>query len=271
VSAPAKPAADSVLYKLASMGFSFDAVQAGFRNVPRLFLATLPGDIADVAVPEKRKAVFVGTLLPLILRVNEIVLADRQRILELRDQERRGHELADAEREWLRKLAERYGAAREDCATLLLHVDAVPPSLALAQAAEESGWGTSRFASDGNALFGQRVWKRGAGITPAERARGARFEVRAFARLESSVAAYIHNLNSHAAYRGFRDQRADLRKASQQHRGDTLVVHLERYSERGADYVVALRNIIRDNDFGRFDSARLSPPAPTRLAAYSPR
>jgi Bax protein len=136
-------------------------------------------------------------------------------------------------------------------------VDVVPPSLALAQAAEESGWGTSRFASVGNSLFGQRVWKRGAGMTPAERDTRARFEVRKFAKLESSVAAYIHNLNSHAAYRGFRDERAAMRDARRPRHGEALVVHLERYSERGTDYVESLRTIIRDNNFGRFDSARL--------------
>ena len=252
-------AADSLLRSFAAVGFNLDEIQSGARKVPRLFLPTLPKDLADVAVPAKRKAVFVGTILPLVLRVNEHVLADRQRVLNLRDLERKGGELTEAEREWLRRLADRYGAARQDYATILLHVDVVPPSLALAQAAEESGWGTSRFAAIGNSLFGQRVWKRGAGITPTERDSRARFEVRKFAKLEASVAAYIHNLNSHAAYRAFRDERAALRNARRPRQGDVLVAHLERYSERGADYVDALRDIIRDNNFDRFDGARLHP------------
>jgi Bax protein len=256
-------AVDSVLRSFASLGFDLGEVQSGASKVPRLFLATLPKDLADVAVPEKRKVVFIGTILPLVLRVNEKVLADRQRILGLRDFERKGGELKDSDREWLRQLADRYGAERPDYATLLYHVDIVPPSLALAQAAEESGWGTSRFAAMGNSLFGQRVWKRGAGMTPAERDSRARFEVRKFAKLESSVAAYIHNLNSHAAYRGFRDERAAMRDTRRPRQGEALVAHLERYSERGADYVQTLRDIIRDNNFSRFDTAKLHPETAT--------
>lgn len=262
-SAPARPAVEFVLRRFASLGFDLDSIRAGASRVPRLFLATLPEDLVDIDAPEKRKAVFIGTLLPLVLRVNENVLADREHVLGLRNLERKGGELEATDREWLQRVADRYGAANEDYATLLHHVDAIPPSMALAQAAEESGWGTSRFAAVGNALFGQRVWKRGAGIAPAERDQGARYEVRKFARLESSVAAYIHNLNSHPAYRDFRDQRASLRVARQPRQGAVLVSHLHRYSERGTDYVDTLRAIIRENDFGRYDSAQLQPPAQT--------
>ncbi len=209
-------------------------------------------------VVEARKRVFVQSLLPLILRVNERILAERRRLISLRDRLEAGSPVPSSERAWLDLLAARYGAEAGDFDDLLRRVDAVPPSLALAQAAEESGWGTSRFARDGNALFGQYTYVKGEGIVPAKRSPGRRFEVKAFSALIDGVAGYAHNLNSHRAYSAFRAERAKMRAAGMPFDGAALAGSLLRYSERGEAYIKAIRRIIGTNDFGDFDRARLS-------------
>jgi Bax protein len=159
---------------------------------------------------------------------------------------------------WLDETAERYGSKSADPADLLTHVDIVPPSLAIAQAAEESGWGTSRFAREGNALFGQRAYKaHRKGIVPVERPEGTSFRVRAFDHLIDGVKSYMHNLNSHPAYRDFREARAKMRAEEGNIDGYDLAGALLRYSERGVAYVKTIRVIMRSNTLRAFDGARL--------------
>ena len=151
-----------------------------------------------------------------------------------------------------------YGLDSLDFDALLKRVDIVPPSLAIAQAAEESGWGTSRFAREGNALFGQRAYKASKkGIVPKERPDGTNFRVRAFDHLIDGVKAYVHNLNSHFAYEDFRDLRATLRAETGHIDGYALAGSLLRYSERGEDYINTIRVIMRVNSLQVFDSAKL--------------
>ncbi len=138
-------------------------------------------------------------------------------------------------------------------------VNVVPPSLALAQAAVESGWGTSRFAMKGNALFGQRIWRVDAGMTPLDVDADTAFRVRSFPSLAASVAAYVHNLNTHRAYGEFRGLRATAGKDAQVPGGNVLATTLTKYSERGADYVADLLRIIRSNRLTQFDNATLAP------------
>lgn len=222
-------------------------------EVPRLYLVRLPSDLRKLRTSSQRKAVFIKTALPLILRANELIAEERARLIEL--QARAG--LSGAEREWGLKLAQRYGFERLDFAKLLERVDVVPPSLALAQAAEESGWGTSRFARTGNALFGQRVFKQKIyGMVPQERAVGKTFRVRAFDGLLDSVRAYFHNLNTHPAYESFRKMRARMRKGGAV---DSYVLAgtLEFYAERRGAYVKTIRKIMLGNNMHVYDRARL--------------
>ena len=140
---------------------------------------------------------------------------------------------------------------------MVRRIDVIPPSLALAQAAEESGWGTSRFARQGNAIFGQRTWRDQAGLEPARRAKGETFKVRAFSSLIDGIMSYTRNLNSHVAYDEFRRAREAQRRNGGGPNGYALATTLKRYSERGAAYIKTLRMLMRVNNLQGFDRVRL--------------
>ena len=222
-------------------------------EVPRLYLVRLPSDLRKLRTSSQRKAVFIKTALPLILRANELIAEERARLIELQGRA----DLAGTEREWGLRLAQRYGFERLDFAKLLERVDVIPPSLALAQAAEESGWGTSRFARTGNALFGQRIFRqRVHGMVPQERAAGETFRVRAFDGLLDSVRAYFHNLNTHPAYESFRKMRARMREDDAVD-SYALAGTMEFYAERRGAYVKTIRKIMLGNNMRVYDRARL--------------
>lgn len=239
------------------IGYKIDGVRT-HGEVPRLFLASLPSDLRELAGVSKRKITFIKSTLPLILHVNELILQDRERLQSIRERAAQGAEITADDEAWLGEIAELYGAARADPEALLTRVDIIPPSLAIAQAAEESGWGTSRFAREGNALFGQRSYKaHKKGIVPHKRGEGEAFKVRAFDHLIDGVKAYVHNLNSHFAYKDFRAARAAMRAETGVVDGYHLAGALQRYSERGADYISTIRLIMRANTLRVFDRARL--------------
>lgn|GEM_PF-403966 len=227
------------------------------NNVPRLYLEKLPADIADVPSVATRKRIFIKSVLPVVLRVNEDILAARQKLLEMRAILDSVLSLTDAQRDWLYQMAERYETSPYDWEALMERVDIVPPSLAIAQAAEESGWGTSRFAREGNALFGQYTYKASHGMLPEERASGRQHLVRAYSNLVEGARSYVHNLNYHRAYGEFRAARKWLRSHAKPINGHTLAGELIRYSERGAAYVETIRHIIRANNLAPLDDARL--------------
>ncbi len=237
-------------------GMRLDRIRAT-GEVRRVLLATLPSDFDAISVPAERKALFINLTLPLVLRVNEAILHVRERIVALRDREAAGTAPTPAERLWLRSVADRYAVDKPDYGRLLTAVDVIPPSLAIAQAAEESGWGTSRFARHGNALFGQRVYERNERhMVPGKLGRKAKFRVRKFDSLLTSVASYARNLNSHFAYEDFREARAGMRRAGRID-GDGLADSLRRYSERKDAYVASIRRIIRFNGLQQLDTAFL--------------
>ncbi len=254
-----------------SIGYRLERVRTGHQPVPRVFVASLPSDMPRLGSVATRKAVFIKTMLPLILRVNEEIIHQRRRLILLRERIRNGRQLSVGESLWLDEMAARYEVKRGDLDELLRRGDAIPPSLALAQAAEESGWGTSRFAQEGNALFGERTYRSAPGIVPRNRPNGQRHKVKSFGGLLDGVRSYARNLNIHPAYDEFRRTRAALRRrvgegagVDGQRLADTLV----RYSERGADYVRTLKIIIGANNLEQFDKARLSDgAAPPRLVS----
>ena len=206
----------------------------------------VPDQVADVLIDaldeiddlESRKRLFMRVMVPIIVEENEMLADHRQRLLESK-----GAIPYD--------LVSRYGVDDRDA--LLKRVDVIPPSLVLAQAAVESGWGTSRFAKEGNSFFGQRSY----GIDPdglvPERARG--FTVKRFDTIADSVRAYLHNLNTHRAYADFRAARAAMRRKSDTLAGSALAIHLSRYSEEGYAYVEKLRKVIQDNRLTDLDSS----------------
>lgn len=250
-------APENVATLFARIDYRLDEVRAS-GEVPRLFLASLPPELAEQKSADRRKVMFVQTTLPLILHANEMILRDRARVILLRDKMDSGEALDDIDQDWLQRLATRHGLAQPDFSALLARVDVVPPSLALAQAAQESGWGSSRFAHEGRALYGQRTFSGEEGMVPTCRESGTNFKVRGFAYLVDCVQSYTSNLNTHEAYNTFRKLRAKMRADGLTLNGHDFAQTLDNYSEERDSYVRALRAIIKSNDFGAYDSARLS-------------
>ncbi len=246
----------------ASHRYDLDAIADGHRGVPPIFVRALPSDWNSLEQVAARKRVFVKTVLPLILKANAEIRGRRQRLRELIARADGGLSgLSLQSRSWLTKLARQYKLEEVDFEALLRRVDEVPVSLALAQAAIESGWGRSRFAHQGNALFGQWTWDTSKGLEPADpQADKQPYAVRSFDRLGRSVAAYMRNLNTHPAYKSFRQRRAALRKAGKPLDGLALAGTLTRYSQRGEAYVAEVRGTIRANDFQRLDRAAFAMP-----------
>ena len=241
-----------------AIGYDLAKVRALEAPVPRIYLSAFPGDLARLRSVGARKSLFIQTVLPLILVANEAIAGDRHFLLDLRTKRRRGEGPTVVEERRLEALALGYGGDSLDLETLLRRVDTVPPSLALAQAAEESGWGTSRFARKGNAVFGQRTWNLGRGMVPLARERGERHEVVSFNALRASVEAYVRNLNTHPAYAAFRRVRAEARALARPLPPSALVGTMTRYSERGPDYIQTILAIIRVNRLTTYDPARLA-------------
>jgi Bax protein len=248
----------AVIASFASFGYDLDQVRAAAKPVPRLYLEALPHDLANVSSVETKKRLFVQTVLPIILRVNEEITTTRRRVKRLGERLLWDGALTAADREWLIGTAELYGAAPFDVPGLLSRIDIVPPSLALAQAVEETGWGTSRFVREGNALFGQYTYKSVTGMVPERRDADRRHRVRSHDNLLAAVRAYVHNLNSHWAYEDFRDRRAQLRRAGRPIDGYDLAGELGHYSERRAAYVQSIRRVMRQNRLDDFDGAWLN-------------
>lgn len=258
-----------VLALFDSLGYTNKAWQAGIREIPRVYLANVPDtwrerSANELSVTEK-KGLFFRVIAPIVLRINELILEDRGRASDLTDRLDHGQSVTPGDQAWLTELLVKYKVLEstnerlnsEVLAELLMRVDVVPPSLALAQAASESGWGTSRFAAAGNALFGQWTW--GNGLKPTEQ-RTSEFgdeRVAAFDSTAQAAYSYVLNLNTERAYRDFRLKRADLRRQKQRISGAVLAETLLHYSERGQGYVNDLEALIRENRLDGVDDAYL--------------
>jgi Bax protein len=227
-------------------------------DVPRVYVPALPRDLEDMQPTERRKSLFLRIVLPLVLKENERLHEERGRLLAIRDHIRSGAAVTRAEQAWLAQEYEDYDVARGNLTALLRRVDVIPPSLALAQAATESAWGTSRFVRQGNALFGMWTWSEDVpGIVPSARDDDAHHRVRAFETLQESVSAYMYTLNTHWAYREFRERRAAQRRAGKPLNGLALATAVTRYSEQREVYTVKLRSLIRMNELAALDRTAL--------------
>jgi len=239
------------------IGYELEGVRKR-GEVPRIFLASLPPDLPDLPRADQRKITFIKSTLPLILHVNEQIIHDRRRIMSIRSRMEAGEGISTENALWLEDMADLYDVNTATPDALLRRVDVVPPSLAIAQAAEESGWGTPRFAREGNSLFGQRIYRNNRkGLVPEDRKEGEVFRVRAFDHLIDGVKAYVHNLNSHFAYDDFRAARAAMRKQTLKLNGYDLAGSLIKYSERGEPYIETIRLIMSANSLRVFDASRL--------------
>lgn len=252
------PTTDELEKAFRQSGYSLDLVRKFNKPVPRLRLATLPTGLAEIRNAHRRKNLFLSLVLPMVVEANGQVAADRRRLIYVSAVAASGRQLPPGVQSWLERLAARYKTSPDRLDVLLRRVDVVPVSLALAQAAIESGWGTSRFATQGNAIFGQWTTAGGDGLVPSARKDGMTHKVRAFNRLSDSVEAYLLNLNTHRAYRQMRAMRQEVRAEGERPDGLTLAAGLEPYSEKGEEYVDLLRIVIRVNRLAPFDDAILS-------------
>ena len=242
---------------------------AGNREVPRLYITNIPPRWRDKTSKEldlmTKKRVFFRLLGPLVLHSNELIQADRDRVTLIIKALRAGAEVNPEDQAFLRETAALYKVIEGEADLvdralqdrLLRRVDTLPPSLVLAQTAEESGWGTSRFAVEGNALFGMWTWG-GKGVTPLQQRSGfGNYKIAYYESPLESVIAYMHNLNTHQAYQGLRKRRAELRKASARVTGWELAKTLTSYSERGQAYVESLLSLMKVNKLQSTDDAYL--------------
>jgi Bax protein len=242
---------------LSAAGFQVAAVREGETLVPRLYPTAMPEDMREIDQVAEKKRIFIKVMLPLVLAANEHILADRAELIFLKSSLDMGQAVTAEQQAWLDALAELYYVDQGDFDTLIARVDVIPPSLVLAQAALESGWGTSRFAHEGNAVFGQRTWDQDAGIVPDSRREDETHVVKAFDDLKDSVLGYMVNLNRHPAYRHLRQIRTALHNENLPLDGWTLAAGLDEYAEE-PDYIELVRSVIRFNKLSDFDNARLA-------------
>ncbi len=224
------------------------------KLVKPVALTLLPNEIKMIESTKKRKEFFIQIVLPLILKENNNIRLDRKRLFGIINKSNN----TDLEKKWLNKKYKQYGVTSKDLTILKIRMDEIPVSLALAQAAKETGWGTSRFAQEGNALFGQWTWS-GEGLKPKEADKNEGHKVMKFNVLQASVRAYQRNINTHSTYKDFRKERAKLRDLGVPLDSIILSQHLDKYAETGNQYVEVLQKIINQNNLKDFDDAKLLP------------
>ena len=224
------------------------------KLVKPIALDSFPLEIKMIENTKKRKDFFIQIVLPLILQENNNIRLDRKRLFSIINKSNN----TELEKKWLKKKYKQYGIPSRDLSILKIRMDEVPVSLALAQAAKETGWGTSRFAQEGNALFGQWTWS-GEGLKPKESDKNQGHKVMKFNVLQASVRAYQRNLNTHSSYIDFRMARAELRDKGMPLDSLVLSEYLDKYAETGDQYVDVLKKIIKQNNLKDFDDAKLLP------------
>ena len=245
--------ASTIIQLYEDTGYKLDDIRKN-KLVKPVALDSFPREIKMIENTKKRKEFFIQIVLPLILEENKNIRLDRKRLFSIINKSNN----TNLEKKWLGKKYKQYGIPSKDLSTLKVRMDEIPVSLALAQAAKETGWGTSRFAQEGNALFGQWTWS-GEGLKPKEADENKGHKVMKFNVLQASVRAYQRNLNTHKTYREFRLARAQLRDEEKPLDSIILSQYLDEYAETGQEYVKILRKIIEQNNLKDFDNAKLLP------------
>ena len=234
-----------------NLKYDLKSIRLG-QSVKPVYLSKLPKDLKKIKSTNKRKDTFIKIVMPLILSENEKILEDRNKLFRILGKQSN----TMGEKVWLKRRFKDYDIKGEDIAELKLRMDIVPTSIAIAQAAKESGWGTSRFALEGNAMYGQWTWG-GEGIEPSKKDKEKEHKILKFPKLQSSVAAYMKNLNTHRGYSEFRDKRSKIREKKQEVNGLDLVDYLYNYAQTGSEYVKTLKIIIQQNNLNDFDNSIL--------------
>jgi len=266
---------DDVLFDIFSLNdLSSDTVRLSASTIKQLFedtgynlkdvrkkklvkpvaLTLLPQEIKMIENTKKRKNFFIQIVLPLIIQENNNIRFDRKTLFNIINKNNN----TTLEKQWLENKYKQYGVNSRDLSVLKIRMDEIPVSLAIAQAAKETGWGTSRFAQEGNALFGQWTWS-GEGLKPKDAEKGKGHKVMKFNVLQASVRAYQRNLNTHSSYKAFRKARAEFRDLKKPLDSLELSRYLNKYAETGDKYVEVLQKIIEQNKLKDFDDAKLLP------------
>ena len=235
------------------LNYDLKGVRAG-QKVKPIYLTKLPKDIKTLGDTKKKRELFIKIVLPLILSENSKITEDRKKLFKILGKNFN----TVGERVWLKRRFKEYKIDDRDLSKLKMRMDIIPVSIALAQAANESGWGTSRFALEGNALFGQWTWSK-KGISPKNKDPDQSHKILQFQVLKASVKAYKNNLNTHNAYKEFREVRAQLRQENKQIIGLDLIKYLKAYAAIGEKYVLIIEDIIEKNSLTDFDKANLLP------------
>ena len=245
--------AETTLNLFQELGYDLNGVRAG-QKVKPIYLTKLPRDLKTLGDTRQKRELFIKIILPLILDENDKIIEDRKKLFKIIGKNFN----TVGERVWLKRRFKEYKIDDQDLSKLKMRMDIIPVSIALAQAANESGWGTSRFALEGNALFGQWTWSK-KGISPKNKDPNQSHKILQFQVLKASVRAYKNNLNTHNAYKEFREVRAQLRQDGKQIIGSDLTKYLKAYASIGEKYVAILNDIIENNSLTDFDKANLLP------------
>jgi Bax protein len=245
--------AETTLNLFEDLNYDLKSIRNG-QKVKPIYLTKLPKDLKTLGDTKIKRELFIKIILPLILDENEKIVEDRKKLFKILSKNFN----TVGERVWLNRRFKEYKIDDHDLAKLKMRMDIIPVSIAIAQAANESGWGTSRFALEGNALFGQWTWSK-KGILPKEQDPDQSHKIMQFQILKASVRAYKNNLNTHNAYKEFREVRAQLRQENKQIIGLDLTKYLKNYASIGEKYVRILEDIIEKNSLTDFDKANLLP------------
>ena len=240
----------TVLNLFEDLEYDLDRVRSN-KLVKPIYFTRLPKDLDEIKSVTQKKETFLQILLPLVVAENETILKNRKYLFKIL---KKNQSVENAN--WINKKYKKYKVSKKNIDELIEKMDIVPTSIALAQAAKESGWGTSRFALEGNAIFGQWTWN-GAGIEPLEKIAGQKHKILKFPLLRASVKAYINNLNSHNGYKSFRKKRLQLRNENKNLSGLDLIHELDNYAQTGKEYTKILEKIIKQNDLDEFETVTI--------------
>ena len=221
------------------------------KKVKPIYFTRLPKDLDTIKSVNEKKETFLQILLPLVVAENEKIREDREYLLKILKTNK-----SPESKKWLNKKYKAYKVSDKSIKELIEKIDIIPTSIALAQAAKESGWGTSRFALEGNAIYGQWTWN-GDGIEPLGKTKDQKHKILKFPLLRASVKAYITNLNTHRGYKSFRVKRAALRKQNKKLAGLELIHELENYAQTGKEYTKILEKIIKQNDLDELEAVTI--------------
>ena len=242
---------ETVLNLFKDVNYDLNTVRFEKRVKP-IYFTQFPKDLDEISSVKLKKETFIKIVLPLIVAENEKILDDRFKLKKIVSKKM----TTDLEKQWLRQKFLEYKVKKGNVNELKIKMDIIPASIALAQAAKESGWGTSRFALEGNAIFGQWTWN-GQGIAPLDRDKSKNHKILKFPILRASVKAYKNNLNTHKSYTKFRAMRNELREKNKKISGLELTKTLDNYAQTGSEYTKILEQIINQNDLTDFELVKL--------------